>query len=84
MNKCCHQISGQRKQEEGRDTTRKIGTNIMNIWTYLMKERQIDFQGPEERSWDHKIKIKKGFKPKSFKTYNLTPGEQIEQDKFLE
>ena len=27
--------------------------------------------------------MKPGFEPKSFKTYNLTPEEQIEQDKFL-
>src|SRR6202522_920621 len=27
--------------------------------------------------------MKKGFKPKSFKNYNLTPEEQLEQDKFL-
>jgi hypothetical protein len=38
---------------------------------------------PESRPWDHKIKMKEGFKPKSFKNYNLTPAEQIELDKFL-
>src|ERR1700678_4264630 len=38
---------------------------------------------PEERSWDHKIEIKEGFEPKLFKSYNLTPEEQIEQDKFI-
>jgi hypothetical protein len=38
---------------------------------------------PEPRSWDHKIELKEGFVPKSFKTYNLTPQEQIELDKFL-
>ena len=37
----------------------------------------------ESRSWDHKIEMKEGFEPKSFKTYNLTPTEQVEQDKFL-
>jgi hypothetical protein len=35
------------------------------------------------RPWDHKIKIKEGFEPKSFKNYNLTPTEQIKLDKFL-
>ena len=29
------------------------------------------FPGP--RPWDHKIELKEGFEPKSFKTYNLTP-----------
>ena len=38
---------------------------------------------PESRPWDHKIEMKDTFVPKSFKTYNLTPQEQIELDKFL-
>jgi hypothetical protein len=38
---------------------------------------------PESRPWDYKIKMKEGFKPKSFKNYNLTPAEQLELDKFL-
>jgi len=38
---------------------------------------------PEERIWDHKVKLKDGFVPKSFKNYNLTPIEQVELDKFL-
>ena len=29
------------------------------------------FPGP--RPWDHKIELKEGIEPKSFKTYNLTP-----------
>jgi hypothetical protein len=40
-------------------------------------------QFPDTRPWDHKIKMKSRFKPKSFKMYNLTPEEQIELDKFL-
>ena len=36
---------------------------------------------PESRPWDHKIELKEGFQPKSFKTYNLTPEEQRELDK---
>ena len=38
---------------------------------------------PESRPWDHKIKLKDTFTPKSFKMYNLTPQEQIKLDKFL-
>ena len=38
---------------------------------------------PESRTWDHKIELKETFVPKSFKTYNLTPEEQSELDKFL-
>ena len=40
-------------------------------------------QFPESRTWDHKIEMKPGFEPKSFKTYNLTPEEQVELEKFL-
>ena len=40
-------------------------------------------QFPESRSWDHRIEIKEGFEPKSFKNYNLTPSEQLKLDKFL-
>ena len=38
---------------------------------------------PSSRSWDHKIELKEGFQPKSFKSYNLTPEEQTELDKIL-
>ena len=41
-------------------------------------------QFPESNVWDHKIDMKEGFKPKSFKNYNLTPEEQKELDKFLD
>jgi hypothetical protein len=34
--------------------------------------------------WDHKIDMKEGFEPKSFKNYNLTSEEQKELDKFLD
>ena len=45
------------------------------------KEKAARF--PESRSWDHKIEMKEGFEPKSFKNYNLTPAEQLKLDKFL-
>jgi hypothetical protein len=38
---------------------------------------------PESNVWDHKTEMK-GFKPKSFKNYNLTLEEQKELDKFLD
>ena len=38
---------------------------------------------PESKKWDHKIDMKEGFEPKSFKNYNLTPEEQVELDIFL-
>jgi hypothetical protein len=55
--------------------------NITNTWTYLAKKRHTVFF--ELRPWDHKIEIKEGFEPKSFKNYSLTLAEQIELDKFL-
>ena len=38
---------------------------------------------PESRIWDHRIELKEGSQPKSFKAYNLTPEEQRELDTFL-
>ena len=38
---------------------------------------------PESKPWDHKIGMKEGFEPKSFKNYNLTLAEQLELDNFL-
>ena len=48
----------------------------------IFDEKKAD-RFPESRIWDHKIEMKPDFVPKSFKTYNLTPEEQIELDKFL-
>ena len=45
--------------------------------------KEKDHQFPEPWPWDHKIEMKEGFEPKSFKNYNLTPAEQIELDKFF-
>ena len=45
------------------------------------KEKAARF--PESKSWDHKIEMKEGFKPKFFENYNLTPAEQLELDNFL-
>jgi hypothetical protein len=45
------------------------------------KEKAYHF--PESRPWDHKIEMKEGFEPKSFKNYNLTLAEQSELDKIL-
>ena len=49
--------------------------------TYLnvFNERKAD-RFPKQQPWDHKIELKDGFQPKSFKTYNLTPEEQKDLD----
>jgi hypothetical protein len=41
-------------------------------------------RNPESNMSDHKIGMKEGFEPKSFKNYNLTLEEQKELDKFLD
>ena len=48
----------------------------------IFNENEAD-QFPESQPWDHRIELKEGFQPKSFKSYNLTPEEQNELDKFL-
>ena len=40
------------------------------------------FPGP--RAWDHKIELKEGFQPKSFKAFPLTPEEQKALDQWTE
>ena len=54
---------------------------VLDFLDVFSEEKAARF--PESRPWDHKIKLKDTFTPKSFKTYNLTPQEQIELDKFL-
>ena len=48
----------------------------------VFDETKVD-RFPETRPWDHKIELKEGFQPKSFKTYNLTPEEQSELDNWI-
>ena len=50
---------------------------------YVFDENKAN-QFPESNVWDHKIDMKEGFEPKSFKSYNITPEEQKELDKFLD
>jgi hypothetical protein len=40
-------------------------------------------QFPSSRPLDHKIELKEGFEPKSFKSYNLIPEEQKELDTWI-
>ena len=61
-----------------REQVPKESHDFLNIFS---KEKAAGF--PKPRPWDHKIEMKDTFVPKSFKTYNLTPEEQVELDKFL-
>jgi len=48
----------------------------------IFNEKKAD-RFPEEQIWDHKIELKDGFVPNSFRNYNLTPIKQVELVKFL-
>ena len=73
--------------------TQKHQTLLNSILTEQIPEEYHEFinvfdekkadRFPDSRIWDHKIELKEGFQPRSFKTYNLTPEEQSELDVFL-
>src|SRR5277367_6507527 len=63
-------------------STDKLVPEDLHEFLDVFNEKQAD-RFPDSRSWDHKIEMKDGFEPKSFKVYNLTPTEQTELDKFL-
>ena len=58
------------------ETTLELGQIPPEYCEYLdvLNEKKAD-RFPKSRSWDHKIEMKSGFEPKSFKSYNLTPQE---------
>ena len=58
----------------------QIPKELHNFLDVFSEENAAHF--PESRPWDHKIKLEDTFTPKYFKTYNLTPQEPIELDKF--
>jgi hypothetical protein len=51
--------------------------DYLDVFDEVKADRFLD-----SRPWDHKIELKEGFQPKSFKTYNLTPEEQKELDQW--
>jgi hypothetical protein len=69
------------KKKEGIPTEKLVPEKYHKYLDIFNEEKANQF--PEERSRDHKIKMKEQFKPELFKNYNLTPEEQVEQDKFL-
>ena len=62
--------------------TEELVPDDLHDFLDVFNEKQAD-RFPDSRPWDHKVEMKEGFEPKSFKVYNLTPIEQIELDKFL-
>ena len=69
-----------RKQEE--KTNKKLIPKEYHEYLDVFSEEKAA-RFPESRSWDHKIEMKEGFEPKSFKNYNFTQAEQLKLDKFL-
>ena len=72
------ELNLKKKEVPLREQVPKEFHNFLDIFS---EEKAARF--PETRPWDHKIETKDTFVSKSFKTYNLTPEEQVELDKFL-
>ena len=66
------------------ENTSELGQIPPEYHEYLdvFDEKKAD-RFPKSRSWDHKIEMKPGFEPKSFKSYNLTPEEREQQELFV-
>ena len=75
---------GNRFSNQGKPKERQFNkwTNCSTEFLDIFDEKWAS-QFPDRQSWDHKIGLKPGFEPKSFKNYNLTPVEQEELDKFM-
>src|SRR5271163_399444 len=71
-------------EKEGKKeiSTEELVPDDLHDFLDVFNEKQAD-RFPDSRPWDHKIEMKEGFEPKSFKVYNLTPIEQTQLDKFL-
>ena len=61
---------------------KQLVPEAIHYYLDVFDEKKAD-RFPGSRPWDHKIELKEGFEPKSFKTYNLTPEEQKELDQWL-
>ena len=70
------------KPKQDRTVEESVPPQFHNFLKVFDKEAADQF--PTSKPWDHKIEMKEGFEPKSFKTYNLTPEETKELDSFLE
>ena len=81
-NECCYQLAVKEKKKKKGISTEKLVPEVFHEYLNVFSETKAN-HFPEERTWDHKIEMKEGFKPKSSKNYNLTPEGQLEQDKFL-
>ena len=71
------------KQDEGKEkqTIEQIVPLEYHEYLDVFQEEVECF--PKARSWDHTIDMKPGFKPRSFKSYNLTPEEHEQQEEFI-
>ena len=69
------------QKKEARTTEEQVPQEFHEFLDVFSEEKAARF--PKARTWDHKIETKDTFIPKSCKTYNLTPEEQTELDRFL-
>ena len=76
------ELAIEENKKSDRKNRQETSTQRVSQFGRFNEEKAAQF--PESKSWDHKIKMKEGFEPKSFKNYKLTPAEQLELDNFLE
>ena len=76
------ELAAEQNQKKEEKTDKELIPEEYHKYLDVFSEEKVA-RFPESRSWDHKIEIKEGFEPKSFKNYNLTLAEQLKLDKFL-
>ncbi|KAG2019800.1 hypothetical protein CC2G_005203 [Coprinopsis cinerea AmutBmut pab1-1] len=76
-------LAAQEQEKKEKKTIDDILPEPYKKYRHLFEDRP-ETALPPHRKWDHKIDLKSGFVPKVFKTYQLTPAEDQELQKFLE
>ena len=76
------ELAAKQNQKKEEKTDKELIPEEYHEYLDIFSEEKVA-RFPKSRSWDHKIEMKEGFEPKSFKNYNLTLVEQLEWDKFL-
>ena len=68
-------------QDELIDLKDAVPSQFHNYLDVFSDEKATRF--PKSTSWDHKIEMKPGFEPKSFKIYPMTPKEDTMTKEFI-
>jgi hypothetical protein len=69
-------------QDEQIDLKKAVPPELHECLNVFSDEKASRF--PKSTSWDHKIKLKEGFQPKSFKIYPMTPEEDAMTKEFID